>query len=87
MLKQATALAVIMTLAACSGTGTPAEETTAAAPDASATTNGQASSVTSVLPVIISMVRAMSALLLVLGALFFTTVLGMGFVHIFSVNR
>jgi len=37
--------------------------------------------------VIISMVRAMSALLLVLGALFFTTVLGMGFVHIFSVNR
>ena len=37
--------------------------------------------------VIISMVRAMSALLLVLGALFFTTVLGMGFVRIFSVNR
>ena len=37
MLKQATALAAIMTLAACSGTSTPAEETTAAAPDAQAT--------------------------------------------------
>ena len=37
MLKQATALAVIMTLAACSGTGKPAEETAAAAPDAQAT--------------------------------------------------